>query len=225
MKKAILFFFLVLSLPLAAQAQAQKQPFDPSYFSQNLRFDAGVYVATGTGSADAGMTQLTYTKAFWGPLAWRAGVLTAGDGLGFDGYAGMPLSLSYCPGTVSFGERLIYAAEASIFDVIMDAITGNTDRIGEDILANFIMVLFRRTEFYAGLTPGFYYGPRALDNPDGNRFSLTADAGVVLSIPIRRLSIDITPAYHYSITKNVWTDIGGLHRHFFSVSAGLSWLF
>lgn len=224
MKKFFVIVLLAIGLPLAARAQGiTTREFDPGDFTQNLRFEAGIYGNTGVNDV-AGMFQLTYTRNFWGPFAWRGGLLAAGDGLGYDGYAGIPLSLSYCPGTMSFRDRLILAAEESIFDIIMDVITGDTDRIGEDILINLVAVLFRRTEFFAGVTPGWWYGPKADYNLGHPRFSTTLDAGMVLSIPIRRLSIDIMPTYHYSLGRNIVTEDGPM-RHFFSIGFGLSWIF
>ena len=184
MKKILAIILLAVSLPLAAQAQNQTaKDFDPGAFTQNLRFEAGGYIGTG-GDQVAGMLQMTYTRNFWGPLAWRGGLLAAGDGLGYDGYVGVPLSLSYCPGTIALKDRLIMAAENSIFDILFKA--------------------------------DFNFG-----HP---RFSTTLDAGVVLSIPIRRLSIDILPTYHYSLGRNIVTEDGPM-RHFFSVGVGLSWIF
>ena len=224
MKKILAIILLAVSLPLAAQAQNQTaKDFDPGAFTQNLRFEAGGYIGTG-GDQVAGMLQMTYTRNFWGPLAWRGGLIAAGDGLGYDGYVGVPLSLSYCPGTIALKDRLIMAAENSIFDILFDVITGNTDRIGEDLLANLFLVLFARTELFVGVTPGWWFGEKADFNYGHPRFSTTLDAGVVLSIPIRRLSIDILPTYHYSLGRNIVTEDGPM-RHFFSVGVGLSWIF
>ena len=220
MKKLIVLFLIAFSLPLAAQAQDISEP---DYYTKNLRFEAGLYGGTGVDDF-AGKLQLTRTNNFWGPFAYRTGILAMGNGLGYDGYVGVPLSLSYCPGTTSLRDRLIWAAEESIVDLIIDVITGNTDKIGEDIAANLIAVLFARTEFFVGVTPGYWLGEKASFNYGHPRFSLTADAGMVLSIPLGRLSFDITPTYHYSFGKNLVTD-DGPQRHFFSVGLGLSWLF
>ncbi|MDT3366731.1 MAG: hypothetical protein LIQ26_05620 [Bacteroidota bacterium] len=220
MKKLIALFLIAFSLPLAAQAQDISEP---DYYTKNLRFEAGLYGGTGVDDF-AGKLQLTRTNNFWGPFAYRTGILAMGNGLGYDGYVGVPLSLSYCPGTTSLRDRLIWAAEESIVDLIIDVITGNTDKIGEDIAANLIAVLFARTEFFVGVTPGYWLGEKASFNYGHPRFSLTADAGMVLSIPLGRLSFDITPTYHYSFGKNLVTD-DGPQRHFFSVGLGLSWLF
>lgn len=224
------FFIILLASGLSLSAQAQVQQYSSStpsvtedYFTKNLRFEAGLY---GGPNVDefAWMLQMTRTYNFWGPLAVRSGLQVAGSGLGYEAYAGVPLSLSYCPGSIPLRDRLIWAAEESIIDIIIDVISGNTDKIGEDVLANLIAVLFARTEFFVGVTPGYWLGQKADFNYGHPRFSLTADAGMVLSIPLGRLSFDITPTYHYSIGKNLVTD-DGPQRHFFSVGLGLSWLF
>ena len=220
MKKILAITLLAVCLPLAVQAQNVTEE---DYFTKNIRAEAGIYAGPG-GDNYAGMLQLTRTYNFWGPLAYRTGVLAMGSGLGYDGYVGVPLSLSYCPGTTSLRERLIWAAEESIVDIIIDVITGDTDRIGEDIAANLIYVLFARTEFFVGLTPGYWLGQKEFFNYGHPRFSMTADAGMVLSIPLGRLSFDITPTYHYSFGNNLVTE-DGPQSHFFSVGIGLSWLF
>ena len=225
MKKILALFLLAVSLSLAAQAQDDSSALleEDSFYTKNLRIEAGIYGGSGVDNY-AGMLQLTRTYNFWGPLAYRTGVLAIGDGLAYDGYLGVPLSLSYCPGTTSLRDRLIWAAEESIVDIIIDVITGDTDKIGQDIAANLIYVLFARTEFFVGVTPGYWLGQKSDFNYGHPRFSLTADAGMVLSIPLGRLSFDITPTYHYSFGKNLVTGEGP-QRHFFSVGLGLSWLF
>lgn len=221
-------FLLVLSIGLAITAQAQENESvtlpDEIPFTRNIRLEAGLYGGTKIDDY-AGILQLTYTKNFWGPLAWRTGVLATGEGLGYQGYAGVPLSLSYCPGTMSLQDRLTWAAEASIIDLIVDCITGNTDQIGADLFGNLLFVLFSRTEFFVGVTPGYWIGRKADFNLGHPRFSLTADAGMVLSIPLGRLSFDITPTYHYSFGKNIVKEEEGPQRHFFSIGLGLGWLF
>ena len=221
MKKILVLFFLAFGLSFSAHAQDNYDEGD--VFIKNLRFEAGFYGGTGVDDF-AGHLQLTRTYNFWGPFAYRTGVLAMGNGLGYQGYVGVPLSLSYCPGTTSLRDRLIWAAEESIVDLIIDVITGNTDKIGEDIAANLIAILFARTEFFVGVTPGYWIGEKASFNYGHPRLSLTADAGMVLSIPLGRLSFDITPTYHYSLGKNLVTDAGP-QRHFFSIGLGLSWLF
>lgn len=225
MKKILALTLLALGLSLAAQAQDDSSALleEDGFYTKNLRMEAGIYGGSGVDNY-AGMLQLTRTYNFWGPLAYRTGVLAIGSGLAYDGYLGVPLSLSYCPGTTSLRDRLIWAAEESIVDIIIDVITGNTDKIGEDIAANLIAVLFARTEFFVGVTPGYWLGQKSDFNYGHPRFSLTADAGMVLSIPLGRLSFDITPTYHYSFGKNLVTGEGP-QRHFFSLGLGLSWLF
>ena len=88
-------------------------------------------------------------------------------------------------------------------------------RMRNDVVANVLNIFLRRTEFFAGVTPGYMPGLE----PD-HRFSLAADAGMTLSIPLWRFSLDMTPAAHYLVTKNF-----GETRWLFSLSGGLSFLF
>ena len=126
------------------------------------------------------------------------------------------------------------------------------------VILNLFNIFLRRSEFFAGITPGYLLGPeshvpkvygmttssRPLLMETGfqlnNRFSLSADAGATLSIPLWRFSLDITPAIHYLFTNNVTEsrqtfDIQNNNptgppevkpiRWLFSVSGGLSFLF
>ena len=88
-------------------------------------------------------------------------------------------------------------------------------RMRNDVAANVLNIFLRRTEFFAGVTPGYMPGLEAK-----HRFSLAADAGMTLSIPLWRFSLDITPAAHYLITDNFEGQ-----RWLYSISGGLSFLF
>lgn len=225
MKKAYLLIIVVLGLSLTAMGQT-KQKFDPAYAVGDYRVEFGALFETREGGT-APMLNITRNHQLWGPIAWRAGVQFATSDIDNGHFLGLPLGIAYCPGTRTLAESLVNAAEASIVDVVVDGISGNSDRIWEDILVNFAIALFRRTEYYVGITPGWYGGPRDMElgYRDGSRFSTTLDAGIVLSLPIRRVALLITPAYHYSLTKNLVDEYGDPLRHFGSVTVGFSYLF
>ena len=53
---------------------------------------------------------------------------------------------------------------------------------------------------------------------------LSVDAGVVLSIPIRRVAINVSPGYHYLFTEELNRQRQPVRNHF-SISFGLACLF
>jgi hypothetical protein len=109
-------------------------------------------------------------------------------------------------------------------DVVWDGITGQgSDQMARDVVANFLFIVFRRFEGFVGVTPGYVFGNHSTPGTtlygasDGEqtvsaiyeegirlnrRFTLTADAGLTLSVPLWRFSLDVTPAFHYLITNN-----------------------
>jgi hypothetical protein len=134
-------------------------------------------------------------------------------------YVGLPLSAAYRFYTSPFDGRLRRAIDKTMNDLSWDDGGDPPEyekrRMSGSVVANMFNVFLRRTEFFAGLTPGFLTGLEP-----NHRFSLAADAGITLSIPVGRFSLDFTPATYYLFTKNY-----GEHRWLFSISGGLSILF
>ena len=121
---------------------------------------------------------------FWNKLAWKAGFLYKGAGAEYKSMVGVPLGLSYRTGSLTFSEALEYSARHAAYDSVRRTIGGNLDGLGRDLLADLLLILFRRSELFIGLTPGYYMGDRLFaDGTPGSRFHLSVDAGVVLSIP------------------------------------------
>jgi hypothetical protein len=218
-------FLIIAAMLIAASSYAQKVKFNPANARGNVRADVGAMFATDN-DWDAAMFQFTYSKLFWNQFAWRTGVQFTSETPGFEQSFGIPVGISYCPGIVPLGASLIAAAEWSVIDIVRDGLEGRTDEIGSDILANFLIALFRRIEYHAGLTP-IWYGGEYFDPAlqSSSRFGLTADVGIVLSIPIRHITFNISPTYHYSLTKNYFDEYGSPVRHVMSVGLGLGYLF
>lgn len=213
----LLTFALMLGIPAGAQ-EVQKQKFNVNASTQNIKADYGFYFALISDSPiDAQMAQLSYTRLFWKKLAVRGGLMVSPGAGGYSFLAGFPIALNYCPGTLGLEDALATAAGLSIADTVFDVLTGQPEAIGEDIAGNLLLVLFRRAEFFVGMTPGYFAGA-------SSPLSLTADAGFILGIPIWRFGLNLTTAYHYSITKNVICREEPV-RSFLSLTAGISYLF
>ena len=124
----------------------------------------------------------------------------------------------------------------------------------DNVVGSFFTGLFNRIEFFAGLTPGYIFGPNDDSPRHGtyggvkgesymyikNRFSLTADAGFGLSFNIWRFKLSVLPSVHYFITDNYrdvnnksYTKPTGTESDFtdqarswqFSIQGGLSFSF
>lgn len=125
----------------------------------------------------------------------------------------VPLAVTYRTGSRSRSTKLTAAAHG---------VAGTQVYEEEDILkyglVNFLMNLFDRLEFHAGLTPGYVAGKSRDMYPSYHNsgmgywektwtekpssFSLSADAGLGISFRIWRFDLKLMPAFHYNITNN-----------------------
>ncbi len=217
---------LVLLLAGTASLQAQTGKFNPNYSIQDISAEFGVLTSVDEGNMDTIFLQMTYSRLFRRHFAFRTGIMAAPEPGGYEYLAGIPLGISYKTGTVSFEDAAAYALTGAVSDAVWDGLFGYGDQIWNDLIANLFFFLFRRWEFYIGVTPGLYLGApsRNEDVSTYSRFSLWADAGAVLSIPIWRFSLNLSPTFHYSFLDNYTTD-GIPSRSIMSFSAGISWLF
>jgi hypothetical protein len=219
MKKALLSIAFVLMLVFSAAAQ-EKPVFDPDYAWNTIRAEYGALIPAGSvPNRSFGVLLLSYTRRFSGRWGWRTGAQYASLGAPADQYVGLPFSVVYRLFTAPYGGRGRKAWVDSMDDASWhgggDVPAYERQRMRNDVTANVLNIFLRRTEFFSGVTPGYLPGLE----PD-HRFSLAADAGMTLSIPLGRFSLDITPAAHYLITDN----FGG-PRWLYSISGGLSFLF
>lgn len=226
MRAKIVIISLALLLAGTASLKAQKAKFNPNYSIQDVSAEFGALTSVDNGNMDTIFLQMTYSRLFWRHFAFRTGIMAAPEPGGYEYLAGIPLGISYKTGTVSFEDAAAYALNGAINDAVWDGLFGRGDQIWNDLIGNLFFLLFRRWEFYIGVTPGMYLGaPSRNEGVDTfGRFSLWADAGAVLSIPIWRFSINLSPTFHYSFLDNYSVD--GIHpRSIMSFSAGISWLF
>jgi hypothetical protein len=262
MRNAILSIAFVLMLVSPAAAQV-KPEFDPDLAWNTLRAEYGALIPAGTVSnRNFGLLSLSYTRRYSGRWGWRTGVQYAQLDAPIDHYVGIPLAAVYRFRTESFDGRVKRAMDKSLDDLSWDYGGDPPDyekqRMRSSVVLNLFNIFLRRSELFAGITPGYLFG-EGTRNPSiygmttsagpiwmetgyqvNNRFSLSVDAGATLSIPLWRFSLDITPAAHYLITKNISenrqsidfknnTPIGHPTvkpiRWLFSISGGLSFLF
>ena len=97
---------------------------------------------------------------------------------------------------------------------VRDAVYGYEPN-ARSIAGDFILGMFNRAEFFAGITPGYVFGTGSSrsKSDDGmaiteqrvdlvNRFAISADAGFSMSFRIWQFNLSIVPAVHYFLTKN-----------------------
>ena len=253
-------FIVLISNTLVAQ---EKPEFNPDYAWNTLRAEYGAVTPAGTlSNTYSGLFSLSYTRRYSGRWGWRTGMQYAQLSVPVDHYVGLPLHAVYRFRTSPFDGRVKKAMDKSLDDLSWDYGGDPPDyekqRMRSSVILNLFNIFLRRSEFFAGITPGYLLGAeshvtkvygmtmssRPLLMETGfqlnNRFSLSADAGATLSIPLWRFSMDITPAIHYLFTKNVTEnrqtfDIQNNNptgppedkqiRWLYSISGGLSFLF
>ena len=219
MRKVIVSIASILLISNTLVAE-EESGFYPDYAWNTIRAEYGALIPVGNvPNKSFGLFSMSYTRRYSGRWGWRTGVQYASLGEPAGQYFGLPFSVVYRLFTSTYGGRGKKAWVDS-----MDSMSWNgggdipgyeKQRMRNEVAANVLNVFLRRTEFFAGVTPGYLPGLE----PD-HRFSLAVDAGMTLSIPIWRFSLDITPAAHYLMTKNF-----GEPRWLFSLSGGLSFLF
>lgn len=204
----------------------KKRTFNRDFALQDFRLDIGILASTDKGGMDATMLQMTYSRLFWNRFVWRAGAQYASDACGYQGMVGLPIGIGYRTGTLTFEEAVAFAVGEAVTDVVLDGLWGRPDEIGGDLLFDLMLMFFRRVEFFVGLTPAYYVGPAstAENIRTYRRFGLTGDVGAVLSIPIWRFTLNLTPTYHYNFIKNYSCD-NIVDRNLFSFTVGVGYLF
>ena len=222
-----ILFSITLFLFLIPSVRAQeKLDFDPDLAWNTLRAEYGAVIPVGTVSNKSfGHFSLSYTRRYSGRWGWRVGMQYASLETPVNNCIGLPFAAVYRFRTNSFDGRLQKALDDSVDDLSWngggDVPEYEKRRMRNAVVDNLLFVFLRRTELFAGITPGYLlgqeshstkvYGTTSSAGPIwtetgfqlNNRFFLSADAGATLSIPIWRFSLDITTAAHYMFTKNV----------------------
>ena len=221
MKRSILSLTILLLVSSFASAQ-EKVRFNPDRTWNALRAEYGYLTPIDSDLAfgDAFLS-LSYTRRFSGHWCWRAGVQYQLENTSIQDGIGLPVAAVFRTGTYGFDGSLRSAAKNSAAQVVWDGVAGyEPEQMARDVLANFLLILFRRAEAFAGLTPGYVFGNESVSRHSAvsyppatasyrdegirinHRFFLTADAGFTLSIPLWRFSLDLTPSVHYLLANS-----------------------
>ncbi len=156
---------------------------------------------------------LHYGHYYPNGVGFRAGFQYIPTVVEIDNSFSVPLAVTYRTGSRSRSAKLTAAAHGVARTQVYDE---------EDALkyglVTFLMNLFDRIEFHAGLTPGYVAGKSRDMYPSYHNsgmgywektwtekpssFSLSADAGLGISFRIWRFDLKLMPAFHYNITNN-----------------------
>ena len=192
---------------------------------------------------------LHYAHYYPNGVGFRTGFQYIPTVVDIDNSFSLPLAISYRTGSRSRSQKLTSAANSVAQTHIFDG--GQALKYG---VASFLMNLFDRLEFHAGLTPGYVAGKSREQYPSGHfgvdywnktwtekpsSFALTADAGFDVNFRIWRFDLKLMPAFHYNITNNyryhIQEGVRGSDevmrytvkpiKWFFTISGGLSFRF
>ena len=183
---------------------------------QEIRFGVGVRGAVDrtlrNGSPE--IVTLSYARYNQKGLGFRAGLEYMPMNMRIDSYFGVPVAFSARTRARSFGQSVRSGLESAAVGAVRDAVYGYEPN-ARSILGDFIIGLFNRAEFFAGLTPGYIFGsnvPRGLSYGETtiteqtvdliHRFSFTADVGFSMSFRIWNFNLGFAPAVHYYLTRN-----------------------
>lgn len=202
-KHSVAFLAAIL---LGVSASAQKITENDEVFA-TVQGVVPMYKGIG---ADGAMVGIHYGHTWLGGFGYRAGFQYMSSISDVDNYFGFPVALTWRSRSRSKEERLesgAFGAAGSIFQNY-DSSAGD---IAKDAFASFMMNLFDRIEFYAGVTPGYMAGKSTsvswMSIPGGYEYqwtekphsmALTLDAGMDLNYRVWRFDLKLMTAFHYS---------------------------
>ena len=183
---------------------------------QEIRFGVGVRGAVDrslrNGSPE--IVTLSYARYNQKGLGFRAGFEYLPMNMKIDSYFGVPVAFSARTRARSFTQSVKSGLESAAVGAVRDAVYGYEPN-ARSIAGDFILGLFNRAEFFAGITPGYVFGTGSSHSKSysgttvneervdlANRFAISADAGFSMSFRIWQFNLSIVPAVHYFLTKN-----------------------
>ena len=156
---------------------------------------------------------LHYGHYYPNGVGFRTGFQYIPTVVDIDNSFSIPLAVTYRTGSRTTSAKFNSAAHGIARTQVYDE--GDALKYG---LATFLMNLFDRIEFHAGLTPGYVAGKSRETYPSyhysglgywektwtekPSSFSLSADVGLDISFRIWKFDLKLMPAFHYNITNN-----------------------
>ena len=177
---------------------------------------AGVNVPMYKGLESDAVLGIHYGHSWYNGFGFRAGFQYSPSVANVGNAFGLPVALTWRSRSRSAAERLDGGLAGAYDAADYDPYGAHTS--GGSVLSAFLVNLFDRIEFHAGVTPGYiagassdvsqeswgegfrYYRDSWTEKP--NSFSLTADAGFNLNFQVWRFDLKLMPAFHYNILNN-----------------------
>ena len=201
---SLIFSALLLTIPLCAQKALE---------NDEIFATVGVNVPMYKNMESDVVVGLHYGHHYPNGVGFRTGFQYIPTVVEIDNSFSVPLAFTYRTASRSRSEKLTSAALG-----VARAQGYEGESALKYSLATFLMNLFDRLEFHAGLTPGYVAGKSREIYPSyhssglgywkktwtekPSSFSLSADAGFDISFRIWRFDLKLMPAFHYNITNN-----------------------
>ena len=200
----IIVLAIFVTIPLCAQ-----KPLENDEIFATVGVNVPMYKTIGSDV----VVGLHYGHYYPNGVGFRTGFQYIPTVVDIDNSFSIPLAVTFRTGSRSRTAKLTSAAYGIARMQVYDE--GNALKYG---LVTFLMNLFNRLEFHAGLTPGYVAGKSREIYPSYHysglgywektwtekplSFSLSADAGFDISFRIWRFDLKLMPAFHYNITNN-----------------------
>ena len=102
---------------------------------------------------------LTYGKYNDKGFGFHGGVQWMFENMDINDYLGLPLSVSWSSGRRTFKQTLEDGLENTLRNAYHNKYYYNQNPTVDNVVGSFFTGLFNRIEFFAGLTPGYIFGP------------------------------------------------------------------
>lgn len=205
MKRLLIILLTILSaIPLCAQKPLE---------NDEIIATVGVNVPMYKNMESDVVVGLHYGHYYPNGVGFRTGFQYIPTVVEIDNSFSIPLAVTYRTRSRSAVAKFNSAAHGIARTRVYDE--GDALKYG---LVTFLMNLFDRIEFHAGLTPGYVAGKSREMYPSYHNsgmgywektwtekpssFSLSADAGLGISFRIWRFDLKLIPTFHYNITNN-----------------------
>ena len=236
--KKILLLFLAWTAAWAGNAQRR-----------DIAFTAGVNIPMYGGVESDVVVGWNYGQFFLNGVGFRAGMQWSPSVADVDHAFGVPLSVVWRTPSRTTPDRFTSGMTGAVSygSLYAHPSVGN-------VLASFLMNLFRDMEFFAGITPGYVAGSSSFPSESSwgwskeywrkswtektRAVSLALDAGLCFNYSIWRFDIRLMPSFHYNLTGNyVYHSVSGQSdtetaperktplRWFFTLNGGLAYRF
>ncbi len=202
----LLSVILMVFFPGASAAQNRIE-------SNEIISAVGVNIPMYKNVGDDVLTSVYYGYYYPNGIGFRIGIQYSPSVADVNNYFGMPMAFTFRTRTRPAGKR-VESATVGAFE----SAAYSDNEVVKYSIGSFLMNLFDRIEFSAGITPGYVLGdssaPRESYWGEGfdhwkktwtekrHEVALSVDAGIGLNYSIWRFDIKLMPEFHYNLINN-----------------------